>query len=106
MLDRIRTMPGSVLDQKTYHEQMGTETERLTGITWKLERSQFFTEDDDDPAWQAFLSGDWGRSLTVFESGRVGRRRRAGTRVRAVSSAVCGSSSARCRPTCSGSCTR
>ncbi|HUY48837.1 MAG TPA: hypothetical protein VMV92_24495 [Streptosporangiaceae bacterium] len=71
MLDRIRQTPGMVLDRRTYHEQMRVETEQLTGITWKLERSQFFTEAGDDPAWQAFVAGDWHRSLTVFESERA-----------------------------------
>jgi hypothetical protein len=70
MLDRIRGMPGTLLDRKSYHAQMREETERITGIAWKLERSQFFTEAADDPAWQAFACGDWDKSLAVFESER------------------------------------
>src|SRR5216683_2135557 len=74
MLDRVRQVAGLALDRKTYHSQMRVETERLTGIAWKLERSQYFTESDDDPAWQAFAAGDWHRSLTVFESERADLR--------------------------------
>ncbi|SRR5216683_2081160 len=74
MLDRIRATPGVLLDQNAYSDQYDHETGRLTGVIWKLERAQVFTEDDDDPAWQAFLSGDWERSLAVFESERASRR--------------------------------
>ncbi len=74
MLDRIWDMPGVGLDRKTYYEQMAHETGRLTGLVWKVERSQFFTEQPDDPAWQAFSAGDWQRSLAVFESERTDRQ--------------------------------
>ncbi|SRR5712691_2116606 len=70
MLERIRDLPGTSLDRKSYHAQMRAGTEHITGIAWKLERSQFFTEAADDPAWQAFSSGDWDKSLAVFESER------------------------------------
>lgn len=70
MLDRIRQIPGTRLDRKSYHDHMRVETERVTGVAWKLERSQFFTESADDPAWQAFVSGDWSKSLAIFESER------------------------------------
>jgi hypothetical protein len=70
MLERIRDLPGTLLDRKSYHEQMRAETERIAGIAWKLERSQFFTEAADDPAWRAFESGDWDKSVAVFESER------------------------------------
>lgn len=49
---------------------MRVETERVTGVAWKLERSQFFTEAADDPAWQAFVSGDWLKSIAILESER------------------------------------
>src|SRR5258707_10261906 len=74
MLDRIREVPGALLDRKSYHAQMRVETERVAGTVWKLERSQFFTEAADDPAWQAFSSGDWDKSLATFESERADLR--------------------------------
>jgi hypothetical protein len=37
---------------------------------WKLERSQVFAEAADDLAWAAFVSGDWFKSLAIFESER------------------------------------
>ncbi|MBO0802592.1 MAG: hypothetical protein J2P25_05890 [Nocardiopsaceae bacterium] len=49
---------------------MRVETAHVTGIVWKLERSQFFTESADDPAWQAFISGDWPKSIAILESER------------------------------------
>jgi hypothetical protein len=70
MLDRIRETDGTKLDRRPYHEQMRAEIEQVNGIAWKLERSQFFTEAADDPAWQAFQSGDWPKSLDVFEGER------------------------------------
>lgn len=71
MLEHIRQVPGEVLDRATYHAQMARETARLTGITWKLERRQSFTESADDPAWQAFLAGDWEKSLAIFDGERA-----------------------------------
>ena len=70
MLDRIRDTDGTRLDRSAYHGQMRVETERVNGTAWKLERSQFFTEAADDPAWQAFKSGDWSKSLGIFEDER------------------------------------
>lgn len=70
MLDRIRETDGTNLDRSTYHQQMRVETERVNGTAWKLERSQFFTEAADDPAWQAVKSGDWSKSLGIFEDER------------------------------------
>jgi hypothetical protein len=71
MLEHIRETPGILLDRKAYHEQMRVETAHVTGIIWKLERSQVFAEPADDPAWQAFVSGDWPKSVEVFESERA-----------------------------------
>lgn len=70
MLSQIRDMPGKALDVASYHAVRREETERLTGPIWKLERSQYFHEPDDDPSWQAFVANDWGRVLAVFESER------------------------------------
>jgi hypothetical protein len=70
MLDRIRKTVGTKLDRRSYHGQMRVETEQLDGMVWKLERSQFFSEAADDPAWQAFRSGDWSKSLDIFEDER------------------------------------
>lgn len=70
MLDRIRETDGTRLDRRSYHGQMRMEIERANGIAWKLERSQCFTEAADDPAWQAFQSGDWTKSLDVFKEER------------------------------------
>lgn len=49
---------------------MRVETSQVNGTVWKLERSQFFAEAADDPAWQALQAGDWARSLGVFEGER------------------------------------
>jgi hypothetical protein len=70
MLDRIRETDGTRLDRSAYHGQMRVETERVNGTAWKLERSQLFTEAADDPAWQAFKSGNWSKSLGIFEDER------------------------------------
>jgi len=63
-----------MLDRSAYHAQRQRESERLTGPIWKLERSQFFHEPDDDPSWQAFADGDWDRVLTAFEGDRAAAR--------------------------------
>lgn len=70
MLDRIRQIAGTRLDRKSYHDHMRVETAQMAGVAWKLERSQFFTEAADDPAWQAFVSGDWLKSIAILESER------------------------------------
>jgi hypothetical protein len=70
MLDRIRDIRGEVLDRVSYHALRSEETDQLTRPIWKLERSQYFHEPDEDPSWQAFLSGDWVRVRAVFESER------------------------------------
>jgi uncharacterized protein DUF6879 len=70
MLDRVREVAGTRLDRKSYHEHMRVETSRVNGTVWKLERSQFFTEAAGDLAWAAFVSGDWLKSLAIFDSER------------------------------------
>lgn len=74
MLDRIRELPGKTLDIETYHALRRQESDHLTGPIWKLERSQYFHEPDDDPGWQAFNAGDWPKVLAVFESERAEAR--------------------------------
>jgi hypothetical protein len=71
MLEHIRQVPGEKLDRPTYHAQMTQETARLTGIAWKVERHQSFTESDDDLAWQAFIAGDWEASIAIFDNERT-----------------------------------
>ncbi|WP_433179912.1 DUF6879 family protein [Actinoallomurus sp. CA-150999] len=74
MLERVREVPGKTLDVVSYHDLRRRESEHVTRPIWKLERSQYFHEPDDDPSWQAFLAGDWSRVLTVFESERADAR--------------------------------
>jgi hypothetical protein len=70
MLNRIRQVPGTQLDRQCYHEHMRAETGRINGTGWKLERAQAFTEAPDDPAWAAFASGEWNKSIEIFENER------------------------------------
>jgi hypothetical protein len=70
MLDRIREIPGTALDRACYHAMRGEETARVTRPIWKLERSQYFHEPDDDPSWRAFVAGHWTQVWAVFESER------------------------------------
>jgi hypothetical protein len=74
MLDRVRELPGERLDRASYHALRREETQHLTRPIWKLERSQYFHEPDDDPSWQAFLAGDWAKVAEVFESERSDAR--------------------------------
>lgn len=69
MLDRIRDVPGDVLDHAAYHADFARETKSLCGVVWKLERSQVFRE-PNDPSWRAFIAGDWGRALELLERDR------------------------------------
>ncbi|WP_301175630.1 DUF6879 family protein [Actinomadura geliboluensis] len=69
MLDEITAVPGDTLDHAAYHRDFAHEIEGLSGVVWKLERSQFFRE-VDDPSWQAFAAGDWQRSLDLLEKDR------------------------------------
>lgn len=74
MLDRLHEIPGKTLDIAAYHAIRRQETQHLTRPIWKLERSQYFHEPDDDPSWQAFVAGDWPRVLAAFESERAAAR--------------------------------
>lgn len=74
MLERIHEIPGEVLDRSSYHAELRQDTERLTAPVWKLERSQYFCEPDDDPAWQAFVAGDWKGTLAALEDDRPSAR--------------------------------
>jgi hypothetical protein len=69
MLDEIHRLSGDELDHAAYHSDFARQVEGLRGVIWKLERSQTFRE-VDDPSWEAFLSGDWQRSLDLLEQDR------------------------------------
>ena len=69
MLDRIREIPGDVLDHRSYHDDFARETANLRGRIWKLERSQTFKE-IGDPSWDAFIAGDWGHALDLLDKDR------------------------------------
>jgi hypothetical protein len=74
MLEHIHEIPGEALDHPTYHTRLRWDLKQLSAPVWKLERSQFFSEPDDDPSWQAFVAGDWGRALSAFEDDRASAR--------------------------------
>ncbi|MBV2363433.1 DUF6879 family protein [Streptomonospora nanhaiensis] len=71
MLDAIRGAEGRTMDRPAYHADAAAlrANPDITGDVWKLERSQVFYE-AGDPAWEAFLAGDWHRALEIFESER------------------------------------
>ncbi|MBE1534267.1 DUF6879 family protein [Actinomadura algeriensis] len=69
MLDQISGLPGDMLDHAAYHKDFARQLENLGGVVWKLERSQVFRE-LNDPSWQAFVSGDWRRSISLLEQDR------------------------------------
>ncbi|HEX6473279.1 MAG TPA: hypothetical protein VF069_29585 [Streptosporangiaceae bacterium] len=71
MIEEIRRIPGSALDRTAYHTALRRDTERLSSPVWKLERSQFFSEPDDDRSWRAFVAGDWEGTLAAFENDRA-----------------------------------
>ncbi|QVQ50016.1 hypothetical protein J4H86_13635 [Spiractinospora alimapuensis] len=73
MLERIPEMVGKRLDRSAYHEDFAAEFAQLTGVLWKLERGQTYQE-HGDPSWEAFVAGDWERSLVLNEQERVGAR--------------------------------
>lgn len=89
MLDQILKVPGDALDHASYHKDFAHQIEDLSGVVWKLERSQVFRE-LNDPSWQAFMSGDWQRSLDLLEEDREAVRAdardngRKGLRIRRV----------------------
>jgi hypothetical protein len=69
MLDRIREVPGDVLDHGAYHKDFTRVAEDLHGVIWKLERAQSFREPGDS-SWEAFMAGDWARALALLEEDR------------------------------------
>jgi len=73
MLEKVRDLPGENLDRAAYHADFARESDRLTGIIWKLERAQRFRE-PHDPSWQALMAGDWPAALRVFEDERPALR--------------------------------
>ncbi|WP_433151029.1 DUF6879 family protein [Actinomadura nitritigenes] len=89
MLDKIAALDADVLDHAAYHRDFARQTEDLTGVVWKLERSQFFRE-LNDPSWQVFAAGDWEHSLRLLEKDREAIRaeardnRRQGLSIRRV----------------------
>jgi hypothetical protein len=69
MLDRIRQVPGEILDHAAYHKDYAEQVEDLRGVIWKLERAQTFRE-PGDTSWEAFMDGDWDRALRLLEADR------------------------------------
>jgi hypothetical protein len=69
MLERIPGIPGAILDHAAYHEDFARESDKLTGVIWKLERAQTFRE-PGDPSWEAFMAGDWAQSLQILAGER------------------------------------
>jgi len=67
----VRASPGRELDRRAYHADAARvrADPDIVGDSWKLERSQVFHE-DGDPAWEAYLEGDWARVARIFESER------------------------------------
>ncbi|WP_052746018.1 DUF6879 family protein [Allosalinactinospora lopnorensis] len=73
MLERIAEAPGSELERSAYHEDFAAEFATLTGVLWKLERGQTYRE-PGDASWEAFIAGDWQRSLVLNDQEREGAR--------------------------------
>lgn len=69
MHDRFASLSGRTLDRPEYHADLAREFAAHSGTLWKLERAQHFSE-VGDPAWDAFLAGDWERVLALFELDR------------------------------------
>lgn len=73
MFERIHEAEGVVFDRPGYHADADRVEAGLSDVIWKLERSQYFNE-VGDPAWEAFLDGDWSRVMEIFESERAAVR--------------------------------
>ncbi|MDA8368874.1 MAG: hypothetical protein M0026_03285 [Nocardiopsaceae bacterium] len=73
VFDAVRAAEGTTMDRRSYHADAAAlrQSDRIIGDVWKLERAQTF-EDTCDPAWAAFLSGDWNRVLEIFDGERAG----------------------------------
>jgi Family of unknown function (DUF6879) len=69
MLDQIPQIVGETLDHAAYHEDFARESDKLTGVIWKLERAQTFRE-PGDPSWEAFMAGDWAQALRILAAER------------------------------------
>jgi hypothetical protein len=69
MLERIREVSGDTLDRAAYHEDFAKESDSLSGLIWKLERTQTFRE-PGDASWEAFTSGNWERALAILDAER------------------------------------
>lgn len=71
LFQSLRSATGRVLDRRAYHADAASvrADPDISGDSWKLERSQVFHE-DGDPAWDAYLEGDWARVAEIFESER------------------------------------
>ncbi|HLS32763.1 MAG TPA: hypothetical protein VK039_04160 [Brevibacterium sp.] len=76
MLERIPQPPGTMLARPAYHADFDTEFTPLTGVLWKLERAQTYQE-HGDASWEAFIAGDWERSLVLNDEERDGARAQA-----------------------------
>lgn len=74
IIRQISEIPGEPHDVASYHAMRQQETRRLTQPIWKLERSQYFLEPDDDPSWQAYLRRDWNLVRAIFEGERSSAR--------------------------------
>ncbi|PRY00489.1 DUF6879 family protein [Allonocardiopsis opalescens] len=69
MLERVRAARGVRLSRTEYHADFDRVAESVTGVMWKLERSQTFRE-PDDPAWRSFVAGEWDEVLSLFDAER------------------------------------
>jgi hypothetical protein len=80
MFDAVRRAHGRPFDRAAYRvDAAGLRASgEVSGDVWKLERSQTFYE-SGDPAWEAFLAGDWDRVLAMFEGERDDIRAEADT---------------------------
>lgn len=69
MLERVHDIPGKVFDRPSYHADRRRTEKEVSGIVWKLERSQEFRE-PHDPSWRAFAEGHWEEALALNEEDR------------------------------------
>ncbi|MEU8309863.1 DUF6879 family protein [Actinomadura sp. NPDC048955] len=69
MIDHVRRIPAETLDHSAYHQDFAHHLSHLSGVVWKLERSQTFRE-VNDPSWRALMAGRWHHSLTLLEAER------------------------------------
>lgn len=67
MLERIRHLPGEVLDLDAYRADFEHHWTRIEDIFWKLERAQTFCE-PGDTSWEAMTQGRWGHALDLIQA--------------------------------------